>query len=146
MDSIENNLVAVLNEQLSCAQAMLSTLARENQALVEGDPELLNAASADKAKLVATLEALETERRSLTAAIETTLTSTEETGPEPKWHSLLQLIAACKQQNQRNGALVKARTEQVRMALKLLRGSEAEFYDPSGLTPSSRSARSLGSA
>ena len=138
--------MAVLNEQLRCAEAMLGTLTRENEALVEGDPALLNAASAEKAKLVATLEALETERRGLTAAIGTALTSGDSAGAEPKWRSLLQLIAACKQQNQRNGALVKARTEQVRTALKLLRGSEPEFYDPSGLTPSSRSARSLGSA
>ncbi|HLF11367.1 MAG TPA: flagellar protein FlgN, partial [Gammaproteobacteria bacterium] len=134
------------NEQIRCARTMLSTLSEENQALIDGDAERLNAASAGKARLVETLEALEAERRDLTAAIKITLTSVEAGSCEPQWRSLLELIAACKQQNQRNGALVKARTEQVRTALKLLRGSESEFYDPSGLTPSSRSARSLGSA
>ena len=95
--------------------------------------------------LVEALEALESERRGLSAAIETALGAGERGETAGKWQSLLELIAACKQQNQRNGALVKARTEQVRAALKLLRGAEPSLC-PRGLTPSSRSARSLGSA
>ena len=65
---------------------------------------------------------------------------------EPAWQALLGLVAACKEQNQRNGALVKARSEQVRIALQALRGSEPGFYDPNGLKPSARSARPLGTA
>jgi flagella synthesis protein FlgN len=133
-------LLAVLHEQIRCAEAMLRTLGRENQALIDGDAERLNAAGADKARLVEELEALEIERRQLTDAIEAEL------APPPSWEHLLGLIAECKQQNQRNGALLKARSEQVRAALKLLRGSESNCYDASGLTSSARAARPLASA
>jgi flagella synthesis protein FlgN len=146
LDSIETNLIAVLNEQIRCAEAMLSALDAENQALVAGDTELLNSAGADKAKLADALEALETERRGLAAAIESAGSAPKHGAAAPRWQALLELVAACKERNQRNGALVKARTEQVRTALKLLRGPEPQFYDPSGRKPASRSARSLGSA
>ena len=146
MDHINQTLIAVLNEQIRCAEAMLSTLGRENQALLAGDSESLNATGADKARLVETLESLESERRTLTEAIETTLLETEST-EAPAWRKLLDLIAACKEQNQRNGALVKARAEHIRQALKVLRGADdPECYDPTGLTSAARGARHLGSA
>jgi flagellar biosynthesis/type III secretory pathway chaperone len=57
------------------------------------------------------------------------------------------LIAACKDQNQRNGALVKARGDQVRTALQVLRGAgEPECYDPTGMPGAARGTRRLGSA
>ena len=133
-------LTDLLNEQIRCAEAMLQTLGRENDALVAGDIELLTLAGADKARLVESLEALEIERRNLAAG-----DATSDRG-SPQWRSLLDLISACKDQNQRNGALVKARSEQVQIALQALRGSEPGFYDPSGLKPSARSARPLGTA
>lgn len=146
MDHLSQSLIAVLNEQIRCAEAMLSTLGRENQALLANDSESLNAAGADKARLVETLETLESERRTLTEAIEATLMPAE-TAETPAWRELLKLVAACKAQNQRNGALVKARAEHVRQALKVLRGSQdPECYNPTGLTSAARGARHLGSA
>jgi flagellar biosynthesis/type III secretory pathway chaperone len=133
-------LLAVLHEQIRCAAQMLRTLGRENQALVDGNVEELNAAGGDKARLVEELEALEVERRQLTDAIEAEL------APQPSWDQLLQLISECKEQNQRNGVLLKARSEQVRTALKLLRGSEPNCYDATGLTSGARAARPLASA
>lgn len=141
MEHISHTLIEVLNEQIRCAEAMLSTLGRESEALAAGDAELLNAAGADKAKLVETLETLEQERRTLSDAIGASFSG------DPSWQTLLELIAACKDQNRRNGALVKARSEQVRMALKVLRGAdEPQCYDPSGLRSSASGARRLGSA
>jgi flagella synthesis protein FlgN len=131
-------LVDVLNEQIRCAEAMLRTLGRENDALVAGDTELLGSAGADKARLVESLETLEIERRNLDSG-------SDETG-SPQWQTLLGLISSCKDQNQRNGALLKARSEQVQIALQALRGSEPGFYDPSGFKPAARSARPLGTA
>jgi flagellar biosynthesis protein FlgN len=146
VDHLSTSLIAVLNEQIRCAEAMLGTLGRENQALIDGDPELLNAAGADKARLVAELETLETERRALSEAVEASVGS-RASSSESSWHTLLELVAACKEQNQRNGALVKARSDQVRMALKALRGSnEPECYNPTGLQSAARGARRLGSA
>jgi len=151
MIEMSSSLIAVLNEQIACAEAMLLTLGRENQALVDGDADLLNAAGAEKARLVEALEGLEQERRSLSDAIGATFTPagaapTAEDDGAPAWRTLLDLVAQCKQQNQRNGALVKARSEQVRIALQALRGSEPGFYDPSGLKSAARSARPLGTA
>jgi flagellar biosynthesis/type III secretory pathway chaperone len=149
MDDVSSTLVAVLNEQIACAHAMLATLGRENDALRAGDAERLNAASAEKAHLVDALDRLEFERRALSDAIRSSLASGAAGSPAgdlPAWHTLLDLIERCKLQNQRNGALVKARTEQIRIALQALRGSEPTFYEPGGLKPSIRSARPLGTA
>jgi flagellar biosynthesis/type III secretory pathway chaperone len=131
----------MLTEQIRCAEAMLQTLGRENEALVAGDTELLSSTCADKARLVESLEALEIERRNLNSAGDETAER-----DSPQWRTLLGLISACKDHNQRNGALLKARSEQVQIALQALRGSEPGFYDPSGLKPSARSARQLGTA
>lgn len=142
VDDIERHLAAVLGEQIRCTQAMLAALDLEGDALAGGNPEALNAAGAQKAQLVETLEALESERRGLAAA----LGAHTRGGDEPQWQSLLTLVTQCKERNQRNGALLKARTEQVRTALKVLRGADQELYAASGFTPAARSARSLGSA
>ncbi len=149
MQHLSESLIAVLNEQIRCAEAMLRALGVENQALLEGNAEQLNAAGADKARLVEALENLETERRTLADAIGASLSAaTGDAAPQgPPWQTLLGLVAACKDQNQRNGALVKARTEQVRIALKTLRGAdEPDCYDPTGLKAAPRAARRLGSA
>ena len=149
MEHLTQSLIAVLNEQIRCAEDMLRALGDENRALLDGDAEMLNKAGADKARLVAALEGLETERRSLASAIETHVTQggAEPSTPDASWRTLLTLVAECKAQNQRNGALVKARSEQVRIALKALRGSaEPDCYDPNGLTSAATSARRLGSA
>jgi flagellar biosynthesis/type III secretory pathway chaperone len=148
MDEMSASLVAVLEEQIACAQAMLASLGRENDALVAGDAEGLNAASAEKAHLVDTLDKLEHERRALSDAIRAIVgdDAGANRADSPAWHTLLGLIEQCKTQNQRNGALVKARSEQVRIALEALRGSEPTFYEPGGLKPSLRSARELGTA
>lgn len=137
-------LSTILEEQIRCAEQMLGTLSRENEALVAGDAARLNAAGAEKARLVEALEALETERRSLAAAIETGFRN--EAGDGTQWHTLLELVAACKRANQRNGALVRARGEQVRAALGIIRGAEASLYDGSGAAASNRGARTLGTA
>ena len=149
MNEMGANLVAILNEQISCAQAMLATLARENEALLAGDAELLNSTGAEKARLVEALDSLDHERRSLSDAIGAAFASGdqgEDRSRPVEWRALLDLIAECKQQNERNGALVKARSEQVRIALRALRGTEAALYDPSGLEHATRSARPLGTA
>lgn len=138
MQHVSEGLIAVLQEQIHCAEAMLDTLGREHRALASGDAEELNAAGAAKAHLVETLESLERQRRSLTAAVAASA--------PPEWRRLLDLIGECKQQNDRNGALVKARSEQVRSALRTLRGTEPDLYGRSGLSPASADGRSLGSA
>ncbi|HVY64309.1 MAG TPA: flagellar protein FlgN [Gammaproteobacteria bacterium] len=138
MQHVSEGLIAVLKEQIHCAEAMLETLGRENRALTSGDAEELNAAGADKARLVEALESLERQRRSLTAAVAA--------AAPPEWRRLLDLIGQCKVRNERNGALVKARSEQVRGALRALRGTQPDLYGRSGIAPATADGRSLGSA
>jgi len=146
MQHVSEGLIAVLQEQILCAEAMLETLGRENKALNVGDAEQLNAAGADKARLVETLDTLERQRRSLTETIATGVAAAAGTTQPAEWRRLLELITACKQQNERNGALVKARSEQVRIALRTLRGTEPDLYGRSGLAPATADPRSLGTA
>jgi flagella synthesis protein FlgN len=131
-------LNAVLGEQIRCAEAMLETLTRESQALADGDHDGLNLATDAKAKLVDALEKLESERR--------TLSRQDDPSGATEWQRLRELVAECKERNQRNGTLLKARAENVRIALKTLRGSEPELYGATGRTPSRTDARTLGTA
>jgi flagella synthesis protein FlgN len=136
--SLEQRLHGILDEQLRCAEAMLDTLALENRALTDGDQTALRAATEAKARLVDALEKLEAERLAL-AQRDDALRAAE-------WQRLRDVIAQCKEQNDRNGVLLKARAENVRIALKALRGSEPELYSASGRTPPRTDARKLGTA
>lgn len=142
----DDSLVSVLDEQILAAEAMLGTLDMESQALLNSNPEALNTAGADKARLVETLEGLEQERRQLESFLHITLPAAEDDDANVRWKRLLKLIEECRQRNQRNGALVKARREQVLSALKILRGTDLELYNASGLKPGSSGVRPLGSA
>jgi flagella synthesis protein FlgN len=129
---------ALIGEQLRCAEAMLETLAREHRALAGGDASALVLATQTKGELVDALEKLESERRELAAR--------DDAAGTAEWQRLREVIALCKEQNQRNGVLLKARAENVRIALKTLRGSEPELYGATGRTPSRADARTLGTA
>jgi flagellar biosynthesis protein FlgN len=142
----EARLVDVLEEQIRCAQAMLGALDLEDAALKAGDPLRLNAAGADKAKLVEALESLETERSGLAAALEVRLATVERTPAGGKWRTLLGLLEQCRARNQRNGALVTARREQVLAALRLLHGTGSDLYDSHGYESMAPKAQRLGSA
>jgi flagella synthesis protein FlgN len=138
MNSHSERLTAVLGEQLRCAEAMLETLTLESRALADGDQDALGSVTCAKAGLVDTLEKLEAERRSLAEP--------DGTAGAAEWPRLREVVARCKEQNQRNGLLLKARAESVRIALKALRGSEPDLYSATGHTPSRADARMLGSA
>lgn len=138
MNSDSRQLTQVLSEQIRCAEAMLEALSRESEALTAGDQSALGAATDAKAKLVDALEELESQRRKLTPL--------DDVPNDPEWQHLRDVIARCKEQNQRNGTLLKARAENVRIALKVLRGSEPELYSADGRTPGRADARTLGTA
>jgi flagella synthesis protein FlgN len=117
---------------------MLDTLARERAALAADNQDALAEATHAKSTLVDALEQLETERRG--AAQRDGAPSAGE------WQRLRELIARCKEENQRNGTLLRARAENVRIALKALRGAEPELYGATGRTPARSDARPLGTA
>lgn len=133
-------LIDVLGEQIRHAEAMLDALQRENEALVASDTDALGTASAAKAEIVETLERLEAERQTLAAVV------SDATRASDDWQRLRTLIGECKLRNDKNGALLKARADNVRVALKTLRGGEPEIYGRTGQAPAPSGARALGSA
>lgn len=138
MDTVSRNLDAVIAEQIRCAESMRAALTREHEALVGGKPDELEAASAAKGQLVEALEALEARRRDLSG------TADSQRGLQ--WQQLCELLGECKQQNLRNGALLKARADNVRVALNALRGAGPDLYSPRGRTAARSDARPLGTA
>jgi flagellar biosynthesis/type III secretory pathway chaperone len=129
----------IVAEQVRCAEAMLEALATEARALGTGKADELAAASAAKAKLVEQLEALESQRRELLGSVPIDSST-------PLVARLFAIISECRKQNERNGALLNARADNVRVALKALRGSEPDLYNPSGRAPARAGARRLGTA
>lgn len=142
-----SGLVDVLTEQVQCVDAMLLALERENHALLENDAETLNAAGADKNRLLETLESLEHERQGLAAndaSFEQLIA--DDVDAKSSWQQLVERLEECRRRNQRNGALVNARQEQIAKMLIILRGVQTEVYDSHGQKPAAPAARSLGSA
>src|SRR5690606_2010790 len=131
-------LLAVLNAQIGCARAMLDALEREHAALLDARHAGLDEARADKDRLVATLAALARRRVAL---------STLEPAPDgPEWSTLLELIAACRDHNRRNGTLLGARRQAVATVLRSLQGTASGPYGPDGRPTGSSGGRPLGAA
>lgn len=132
----------VIREQVDSAESMLEILDQEYQALLEGDTESLNRASAEKARVIEDLETLERARQDLVEPGQ----ADRADGSASRWSEVLELIKQCRERNQRNGALAKARREQVMATLNLLRGSDDSVYDESGSVARGVGARVLGEA
>jgi len=132
----------VVREQVGSAESMLEILDQEYQALLDGDTESLNKASAEKARVIEDLETLERARQDLVEPGQ----SDGADGTASSWSEVLELIKQCRERNQRNGALAKARREQIMATLNLLRGSDDSVYDESGAVPRGVGARMLGEA
>jgi len=135
-------LAAVLDEQIRCAEAMLTVLDREARALEAGDAEALNETGAEKVRLVEALDGLERERRDLAAVA----SDSARGALDGRWQRLLELTERLKAENARNGARVEARREQVLAALRLLRRADVPLYDAAGAQRPAHEGRILGSA
>jgi flagellar biosynthesis/type III secretory pathway chaperone len=142
VDPALSPLGAVLDEQIRCAERMLAVLDREARALEAGDAEALNDTGAEKTRLVDTLDALEGERRDLTAAASPSARG----ALDGRWHQLVELTERMKAENARNGARVDARRRQVLAALRILRGADVPLYDAAGGRRPAHEGRTLGSA
>lgn len=138
----QTDIQRVIREQLGSAESMLEILDQEYQALLDGDTESLNKASAEKARVIEELEALERARQDLAEPGQSDRADPVTSG----WSEVLDLIKQCRERNQRNGALAKARREQVMAALNLIRGGDDGVYNESGSVARGVGARALGEA
>jgi flagellar biosynthesis protein FlgN len=123
-------LRTVLDEMSATTAQLIAILDEERDALTSADAKALNRAGEAKQMLMRRLEQLDVERLHLCS------TSAEAANhAEPTWRELLKSLATCRDKNLRNGALVGQRLTQVRRALSVLTGTDAQqvgTYSPSG--------------
>lgn len=113
--------------------ALRAALIAERDALVTGDPDLLEAATLDKHAAAHTLESMETDRAELGFELDA---------------DLLAEAAACRDLNVANGHLLSVKSRQVTSTLNILRGVEgaSQLYGPDGHCKAPPAPRSLVSA
>ena len=144
----QQHLADVLNEQIRCAESMLKTLEHESDALLAGDADKLNDASAGKARLADALDQLEIERRGLTESLGFhTSAAADGSETSQSWNRLIELLEQCRERNTRNGGLVQARRTQVETALQALSSTpQGSGYDSAGKRNRTAASHRLGSA
>jgi flagella synthesis protein FlgN len=114
-------LRTVLDEMSATTAQLITVLDEEREALNSADAKALNRSGEAKQMLMRRLEQLDVERLHLSS------TSAEAAQQmEPTWRELLKSLATCRDKNQRNGALVGQRLTQVRRALSVLTGTDAQ--------------------
>ncbi|RDS81880.1 flagella synthesis protein FlgN [Dyella psychrodurans] len=114
-------LRTVLDEMSATTAQLITVLDEEREALTSADAKGLNRAGEAKQMLMRRLEQLDVERLHLSN------TSTEAAQQaDGAWQELLKSLATCRDKNLRNGALVGQRLTQVRRALSVLTGTDAQ--------------------
>jgi flagellar biosynthesis/type III secretory pathway chaperone len=124
-----SRLEDVLDREIELAHALADTLASERTALTGTSPEAVEKTAAEKVRVLATIEKLEEERRSLCnspAALKSGTSVVE------RWHALLELMAGCRTANEVNGHIIHTRQHQIRQLLEIVRGGPSITYDPQG--------------
>jgi flagella synthesis protein FlgN len=114
-------LRTVLDEMSATTAQLITVLDEEREALNSADAKALNRAGEAKQMLMRRLEQLDVERLHLSSTSSGTAQQME-----ANWRELLKSLATCRDKNQRNGALVGQRLTQVRRALSVLTGTDAQ--------------------
>ena len=132
----------VLDREIEAAQSLAETLAAERGALTGTSPEALERNAADKLRILAAIEKLESERRALcpspgAAGIAATVAE--------RWRALMELMAGCRSANEVNGHIIHVRQHQIRQLIDIVRGGPALTYGPQGKT-FSKALRALARA
>ncbi|RDI97708.1 flagellar protein FlgN [Dyella solisilvae] len=140
---LDHALTAAVGEMRLAVEQLADALQTERSALETADVDGLNRAGAAKHALMLRLEQLDGERMQLSQGAPE---ASRELAPD--WQEILQSLRACQQLNQRNGALVGVRLQQVRKALAVLTGNdlEASVYGRAGELRSSLRSQPLAEA
>jgi len=140
---LDQALTATVEEMRLAVGQLMDALNSERSALETADVDTLNQAGASKHELMLRLEQLDSERVQLSRNADDASRVLA-----PKWQEILQSLRACEQLNQRNGQLVNARLQQVRKALAVLTGNEADasVYGRAGDLRMSLRSQSLAEA
>jgi len=106
-------------------------LAAERAALTGDTPAAVEQNSADKIRVLQSIEKLEEERRALHAD---PLTSGLGATVMERWRALMALMAGCRTANDVNGHIIHVRQHQIRQLIGIVRGAPAITYDSHGKT------------
>ena len=156
--SVKARLTGIVDDCRNRTNQLEDLLHQELDALESQDAERLEQIAGSKQTLVATLDGLETERRTLAAAA-----GCDVDGPGMEkllrlcgadaaladaWQALLDTAARCEKSNRRNGAISLMRREQMRSAIAVLSGSTENVlvYGPAGRETGSTEPRELARA
>ena len=121
----------VLDREIGLARALAATLAAERAALTGDTPAAVEQNSADKIRVLQSIEKLEEERRALHAD---PLTSGLGATVMERWRALMALMAGCRTANDVNGHIIHVRQHQIRQLIGIVRGAPAITYDSHGKT------------
>ena len=126
------HLEDLLDREIELARTLAAALDAEKSALTGQSPEVVTQLAAEKIRLFATIEQLENERRAL---------CTNPSGPGiaatvvSRWRSLMALMARCRNANDLNGHIIRARQHQVSQLIDIVRGRPTPItYDTHGKT------------
>jgi flagellar biosynthesis/type III secretory pathway chaperone len=141
-----------LRQQIACSRLLLETLAEENTALMQNEPEPLEAVTARKAAAAEQMRELGLQLSRLRAGHSGGMDRFLALWPEgpalqQDWQTLRDLAAQCQRANQTNAALLEARHQQVRQTLRQLRGeTPPQTYGRGGYSAMSLGSQRLGAA
>jgi flagellar biosynthesis/type III secretory pathway chaperone len=125
-----------LDKQISCTQALLTSLQREHAALLSGDLEQIEQIVQEKRIAIAEIESFSRTLRLDSHAV------------HAKNPHLQAIAAECARQNEINGGMVEASLRHTQHVLAILHGQspEAGLYSRAGATLNPSSTRPLTSA
>jgi flagellar biosynthesis/type III secretory pathway chaperone len=121
-----------LDREIEAAHTLAATLAAEKSALTGDSASSVEQNAAEKIRLFSLMEKLEQERRSL---CDDPNASGAADSVVARWHSLMSLMAGCRNANEINGHIIRVRQHQIRQLIDIVRGKPAAItYDPHGKT------------
>jgi flagellar biosynthesis/type III secretory pathway chaperone len=139
----------IVNDGIREADALEKALEDERRALESRDAAALGAAAEEKRRRVARLEALEAARIAATPQIPAAAErpaagiDREVAARADQWQQFLAIVARCNALNTTNGAIIRLRRQQVGDALRVVSGTGAGTYGPSGSQSASRPRKAL---
>ena len=157
-ETARKQIVEIIGNSVYHALGLKESLQDEFAALEAQDMDALRSAVDNKSKCVAALQTLEEQRRDFCIDVGF------ESGPEQMeqlaewcdedavlsncWQHLMDIAVECNAMNLTNGAIIRARQQQIEAGLAVIRGGTQDpgVYGRSGRGPSGPSQRSLAEA
>ena len=142
-------LERIIEDSISEADALERALEDERRALESRDAAALATAAQEKLSRVARLEALEAQRKAANPEVQGAPEQSHPrtipggTLPEGQWRKFLGIVGRCNTLNTTNGAIIRLRRQQITVALRVVSGTSAETYGPSGAEATSRRRKAL---